>query len=168
MISQTSTHMLSPPEWIRVIVFKTEILRFLATNFSLLLFFILVNSNVTVLPMLMSKCLSFSSVQFSSVAQSCPTLCDPMNCSRPGLPVYHHLQELTQTHVHWVGDAIQPSHFLHLPKSYWFDFQKISWLLSLKIHWHHEVQDTITNYLDYSVGICQARILVWAAIPFSS
>ena len=44
-------------------------------------------------------------VQFSSVAQSCPTLCDPMNCSTPGLPVHHHLPEFTQTHVHWVGDA---------------------------------------------------------------
>ena len=50
------------------------------------------------------------SVQFSSVAQSCPTLCDSMNCSTPGLPVHHPLLEFTQTHVHWVGDAIQPSH----------------------------------------------------------
>ena len=49
------------------------------------------------------------SVQFSSVAQSCPTLCDPMNRSMPGLPVHHQLLEFTQTHVHWVGDAIQPS-----------------------------------------------------------
>ena len=47
--------------------------------------------------------------QFSSVTQSCLTLCDPMNCSMPGLPV-HHLPEFTQTHVHWVSDAIQPSH----------------------------------------------------------
>ena len=46
----------------------------------------------------------------SSVAQSCPTLCDPMNRSTPGLPVHHHLPELTQTHVHRVCDAIQPSH----------------------------------------------------------
>ena len=46
------------------------------------------------------------SVQFSSVAQSCPTLCDPMNCSMPGLPVYHQLLESTQILVHWVGDAI--------------------------------------------------------------
>ena len=44
--------------------------------------------------------------QFSSVTQSCPTLCDPMNCSTPGLPVHHQLPEFTQTHVHWVGDAI--------------------------------------------------------------
>ena len=50
------------------------------------------------------------SVQFSSVAQSCPTLCDPMNRSTPGLPVHHHLPEFTQTHVHRVSDAIQPSH----------------------------------------------------------
>ena len=50
------------------------------------------------------------SVQFSSVAQSCPTLCNPMNHSTPGLPVYHQLPEFTQTHVHWVNDAIQPSH----------------------------------------------------------
>ena len=46
----------------------------------------------------------------SSVIQSCLTLCDPMNCSTPGLPVHHQLPEPTQTHVHWVGDAIQPSH----------------------------------------------------------
>ena len=51
-----------------------------------------------------------SSVQFSSVAQSCPTLCDPMNRSTPGLPVHHQLPEFTQTQVHQVSDAIQPSH----------------------------------------------------------
>ena len=55
------------------------------------------------------------SVQFRSVAQSCPTLCDPMNHSTPGLPVYHQLPESTQTHVYWVGDAIQPSHPLSSP-----------------------------------------------------
>ena len=54
-------------------------------------------------------------VQFSSVAQSCPTLCDPMDCSTPGLPVHHQLPEFTQTHVHRVGDAIQPSHPLLFP-----------------------------------------------------
>ena len=50
------------------------------------------------------------SVQFSSVAQSCLTFCNPLDCSTPGLPVHHQLLESTQTHVHWVGDAIQPSH----------------------------------------------------------
>ena len=53
-----------------------------------------------------------SSVQFSSVAQSCPTLSDPMNCSTPGLPVHHQLPESTQTHAHRVDDTIQPSHSL--------------------------------------------------------
>ena len=48
--------------------------------------------------------------QIRSVTQSCPTLCDPMNRSKPGLPVHHQLPEFTQTHAHWVGDAIQPSH----------------------------------------------------------
>ena len=62
-----------------------------------------------------SLCLWLSSVQFSSVAQLCPTLCDPMNRSTPDLPVHHQLLEFTQTHVHWVGDAIQPSHPLSSP-----------------------------------------------------
>ena len=57
--------------------------------------------------------IQLSSVQFS---QSCPTLCNPMNCSMPGLPVHHQVLEFTQTHVHWVSDTIQPSHPL-LPPS---------------------------------------------------
>ena len=52
------------------------------------------------------------SFQFSSVTQICPTLCNPMDCSTPSLLVYHQLPEFAQTHVHWVGDAIQPSHCL--------------------------------------------------------
>ena len=55
------------------------------------------------------------SVQFSSVAQSCLTLCNPMNCSTPGFPVHHQLPESTQPHVHWVSDAIQSSHPLSSP-----------------------------------------------------
>ena len=54
-------------------------------------------------------------VQFSSVTQSCLTLCNLMDCSTPGLPVHHQLPELAQTHVHWVGNAIQPSHLLSSP-----------------------------------------------------
>ena len=54
-------------------------------------------------------------VEFSAVTQSCPTLCDPVNCSTPGLPVHHQLPEFTQTHLHRVGDAIQPSHPLPSP-----------------------------------------------------
>ena len=70
----------------------------------MLLVWILVNSRY-----LGVKC------QFSSVAQLCPTLCDPMNRSTPGLPVHHQLPEFTQTHVHPVGDAIQPPHPLLSP-----------------------------------------------------
>ena len=57
----------------------------------------------------------FLSVQFSSVAQSCPTLCEPMDCSTPGFLVHHQLPELAQTHVHQVSDAIQPSRPLSSP-----------------------------------------------------
>ena len=74
----------------------------------------------------------FCSVQFSSVAQSCPTLCDPMNHSRPGIPVHLQLPEFTQTHVHLVSDAIQPSHPLSHevvgPEAMIFVF----WMLSFK------------------------------------
>ena len=55
--------------------------------------------------------------QFSSVQSSCPMFCDPVDCSTPVLPVHHQLPEFTQTHVHWVGDAIQPSHPLSSPSS---------------------------------------------------
>ena len=61
------------------------------------------------------KHFQFSSVQFSSVTQSCPTLCNPMNHSTPGLPVHHQLLEFTQTHIRQVGNAIQPSHPLLSP-----------------------------------------------------
>ena len=57
-----------------------------------------------------SACARKSISQFSSVTQLCLTLCDPMDCSTPGFPVHHQFLELTKTHVHWVGDAIQPSH----------------------------------------------------------
>ena len=58
---------------------------------------------------------SKNNIQFSSVAQSCLTLCNPMDCSTPGLPVHHQLPEFTLTHIHWAGDAIQPSHPLSSP-----------------------------------------------------
>ena len=58
---------------------------------------------------------STEGIVFSSLAQPCPTFCDPMNRSTPGLPVHHHLPEFTQTHVHRVGDAIQASHHLLSP-----------------------------------------------------
>ena len=82
----------------------------------------------------MDKERNLAILQFSSVAQSCPTLCDPMNCSTPGLPVHHKLLESTQTHVHWVGDAIQPSHPL-LSRFPAFNLSKhqglFKWVISL-------------------------------------
>ena len=68
------------------------------------------------------------SVQFSSVAQSCPTLCHPMNRSTPGLPVHHQLPEFTQTHAHWVSDAIQPSHPLSSPPPPALNLSQQQWL----------------------------------------
>ena len=65
--------------------------------------------------LLFTICWTDFTIQFSSVTQSCPTLCDPMTHSMPGLPVHHQLLESTKTHVHWVGDAIQPSHPLSSP-----------------------------------------------------
>ena len=65
-----------------------------------------------------------TSVQFSSVAQSCLTLCDPMDCTTPGFPVHHQLLALTQTHVYWVGDAIQPSHPLSSPSPCTFNLSQ--------------------------------------------
>ena len=62
-----------------------------------------------------SEIAGYSSVQFSSVTQSCPTLCNPINCSMPDLPVHHQLPEFIQTQVHWVSDGIQPSHPLSFP-----------------------------------------------------
>ena len=64
-------------------------------------------------------------VQFSLVTQSCPTRCYPMDCSTPDLPVHCQLQEFTQTYVHWVGDAIQPSHPLSSPSPPTFNFPSI-------------------------------------------
>ena len=74
-------------------------------------------------------------IQFSSVAQSCPTLCNPMGCSMPDFPVHHQLLELTQTHVHWVDDAIQPSHPLPSPSLLAFNLSQrqdfFKWVSSL-------------------------------------
>ena len=74
--------------------------------------FILQPDNWIKMPVMLLHC---SSVQFNSVAQSCPTLCDPMNCSTPGLPVHYQIPEFAQTYIHQVSDAIQPSHPLSSP-----------------------------------------------------
>ena len=76
-----------------------------------------------------------STVQFSSVTQSCPTLCDPTDCSTPGLPVNHQLPEFTQTQVHHVGDALQPSHPLLLPPSIFLSIRVFSNESVLCIRW---------------------------------
>ena len=110
-----------------------------------------------------------------SVAQSCPTVCDPMDCSMPGLPVHHQLPELAQTHVHRVSDAIQPSHplssLLLLP-SIFPSIRVFSNESGLRIRWP-KYCPTLWNPIDCSPpgssvhGIIQARILEWVAIPFS-
>ena len=88
------------------------------------------------------------SAQFSSVTQSCPTLCNPMNCSTPGLPVHHQLPESTQTHVHWVGDAIQPSHPLSSPSPLTLNVEKhqglFKWVSS-----SHQVAKVLEFQLQY-------------------
>ena len=78
---------------------------------------------------------ALSQVSVSSISQSCSTLCDPKACSTPGLPVHRQLSELTQTHVHWVGDAIQPSHPLSSPSPPAFNLSQhqglFKWVSSL-------------------------------------
>ena len=77
-------------------------------------------------------------LQLSSVAQSCPTLCDPTDCSTPGLPVHHQPPEFTQTHIHWVDDAIQPSHPLSSPSHPAFNppqHQDLFQWVTLHIRW---------------------------------
>jgi len=84
----------------------------------------------------------------SSVAQSCPTLCDATDCSTPGLPVHRQLPELTQTHVHWVGDAIQPSHPLSSPSPPAFNLSQhqglFQWVSS-----SHQVAKVLELQLQY-------------------
>ena len=100
------------------------------------------------------------SVQFSSVAQSCPTLCNPMDCSMPGFPVHHQLLELAQTHVHPVGDAIQPSHPLSsplLPPSIFPSSRVFSNESVLRIRWPMYWSFSISPSSEYS-GLISFRI----------
>ena len=89
---------------------------------------------LTILP---APVMNYDSFQFSSVAQLCLTLCDRVDCSTPGLPVHHQLPEFTQTHVHWLGDAIQPSlcRPLLLPPSIFPTIGLCSNELALHIRW---------------------------------
>ena len=88
----------------------------------------------------MDKGAWWSAVQFSSVAQLCPTLCDPMDCSTPGLSVHHQLLVFTQTHVHWVSDAIQPSHPLSSPSPPTFNFSQHQGLFKWVSSSHQEAE----------------------------
>ena len=87
-------------------------------------------------------------IQFSSVTQSCLTLCDPMNCSTPGLPVCHQFPEFTQTHVHWVGDAIQPSHPLSSTSPSALNLSQNQGL-SKWISWSHQVAKVLEFQLQH-------------------
>ena len=95
----------------------------------------------------------------SLVAQSWPTLCDPVNCSTPGLPVHHQLLEFTQTHVHWVGDAIQPSHPLLSPSPPAFSIRVFSNESVLCIRWpkYWSFSFSISPSNEYS-GLISSRI----------
>ena len=81
--------------------------------------------------------LSVRSYQIRSVTQSCPTLWDPMDCSMPGLPIHHQLPKFTQTHVHWVSDAIQPSHPLSSPSPPAFNLSQHQGLFKWVSSLHH-------------------------------
>ena len=88
-------------------------------------------------------------VQCSSVAQSCPTLCNPMVCSMPGLPLHHQLPQSTQTHVHWLGDDIQPSHPLSSPSPPAFNLSQHQGLFKW-VNFAHQVAKVLEFHLSIS------------------
>ena len=113
--------------------------------------------------------------QFSSVAQLCSTLCNPMDCSTPGLPVHHELPEFTQTHVHLVGDAIQPSHPLSSPSPPAFNLSQHSvfsnesvlcirwpkyWSFSFSISPSNEYSGQISFRMDW-LDLCRRSIQIF-------
>ena len=106
----------------------------------------------------------FLLIQFSSVAQSCPTLCDPMNRSMPGLPVHHQLPEFTQTHVHRVSDAIQPSHPLSSPSPPALNLSQhqglVKWVSSL----HQVAQSTGVSA---SASVFPMNTQVWSPLGWT-
>ena len=100
----------------------------------------------------------FHSISLSSVAQSYPAPCDPIDCSMPGLPVHHLLPEFTQTHVHWVGDAIQSSHPLSSPSPPAFSLSQHQGNKSvLRIRWPKYLSFSISSSNEYS-GLISFRI----------
>ena len=98
------------------------------------------------------------SVQFSSVTQSCPTLCNPMNYSTPGFPVHHQLPELTQTYVHQVCDAIQPSHPLSSPSPLAFNLSQHQGLF-IWVSFSHQIAKVWS--FSFSVGHIVVLFLVF-------
>ena len=86
--------------------------------------------------------------QIRSVTQSCPTLCDPMNRSTPGLPVHHQLPKFTQTHVHWVSDAIQPPHPLSSPSLLGFNLSQHQGLFKW-VNFFHQVAKVLEFQLQH-------------------
>ena len=104
----------------------------------------------------------WATVQFSSVAQSCLTLCDPMDWNMPGLSVHHQLPEFTQTHVHWDSDAIQPSHPLSSPSPSAFNLSQHQGLFQLVSSSHQvakvlELQFSLSPSNEYS-GLISFRM----------
>ena len=92
--------------------------------------------------------LRFQLDQFISVAQLCPMICDPLDCSTPGFPVHHQLQESTQTHVHRVGDALQPFHLLSAPSPTTFNLSQHESLFQL-VSCLHQVVKVLELHLQY-------------------
>ena len=111
-------------------------------------------------------CSDQCSVQFSSVTQSCPTLCNPMHCSTPGLRVHRQLQEFTQTHVHRVHDAIQPSHPLSSPSPPAFNLSHNRGLLRIRWPKYWSLSFNISPSQEYS-GLISFR-MDWGWISLQS
>ena len=97
-------------------------------------------------------------VQFSSVTQSCPTLCDPRDCSTPDLPLYHQLPEFTQTHVDWVDNAIQPSHLLSSPSPPAFNLSQHQGLLKW-VKPSHQLAKVLEFQLQHQSFQCTFRLI---------
>ena len=100
---------------------------------------------------------------FSSVTQSCLTLCDPMDCSMPGPPIHHQLLEFTQTHVHWVGDAIQPSHPWLSPSPPALNLSQHQGLFK-RVSSLHQVTK-ILEFPKFQVGLTEYFLLSWNLFP---
>ena len=103
-------------------------------------------------------------LQFSSVTQSCLTLCDPMDCNMPGLPVYHQLLGFTQAHVHWVGDASQPSRPLSSPSPPTFNLSQHQGLFR-RVSYSHQVAKVLE--FSASASVLSMNIQDWFPIGWT-